>query len=175
MLKLLSDNQWQVKMSKCAFSQRHITYLGHTISGQGVATDEAKILPLKTWPSPVNVKQLRSVLGMTGFFRKFIKNYGIICKPLTNLLKKGELFVWNSVAETAFQTLKSALMSAPVLALPDFNKTFVIETDACDVGIGVVLLQDSHPIAYVSRALGPKNQTLSVYEKEYLAILLAVQ
>ena len=102
---------------------------------------------------------------MTGYYRKHIKNYGIICKPLTDLLKKETLFVWTPAAETAFQTLKTALISAPVLALPDFTKVFVIETDACDVGIGAVLMQDSHPLAYVSRALGPKNQTLSLYEK----------
>ena len=121
------------------------------------------------------MKQLRSVLGMTGYYRKHIQGYGIICIPLTNLLKKGTLFIWTSKTETTFQTLKKALVTAPVLALPDFSKVFVIETDACDVGIGTVLMQDSHPLAYVSRALGPKNQTLSVYEKEYLAILLAIQ
>ena len=112
---------------------------------------------------------------MSGYYRKFIAQYGIICKPLTNLLKKGALFVWTSETETAFQALKQALISAPVLALPDFSKEFFIETDASNKGIGAVLVQDGHPLAYVSRALGPKNQTLSVYEKEYLAILLAIQ
>ena len=77
--------------------------------------------------------------------------------------------------EEAFQTLKKALMSAPVLALPDFSKVFELETDASDKGIGAVLMQNGHPLAYVSKALGPKTQTLSVYEKEYLAILLAVE
>ena len=85
------------------------------------------------------------------------------------------MFIWTLEIEAAFQALKTALVTAPVLALPDFSKTFVIEMDACDVRIGAVLMQDSHPNAYVSRALGPKNQTLSVYEKDYLAILLAIQ
>jgi hypothetical protein len=94
---------------------------------------------------------------------------------LTALLKKGMVFIWTPDTETAFQALKNALMSAPVLALLDFNEKFVIDTDACDVSIGVVLSQRGHPVAYISRALGPCNRTLSVYEKEYLAILLAVQ
>jgi hypothetical protein len=142
--------------------------MGHTVSDAGVATDETKIIPLETWPTPTNVKQIRSFLGMTGYYRKFIRFYGVIFKPLTNLLKKVQLFMWTSETELAFQTLKNAIISAPVLALPDFTKTFVIETDASDKGIGAVLMQDGHRIAYVSRALGLKNQTLLVYEKNTL-------
>ena len=98
----------------------------------------------------------------------------MLAKPLTELLKKGQLFVWTATTEQAFQTLKQALTTAPVLTLPNFDKPFVLETDAYDKGIGAVLQQDGHPIAYVSRALGPKNQGLSTYEKESLAILMAV-
>jgi hypothetical protein len=114
-------------------------------------------------------------LGLTGYYRKFIKHYAIISQPLTNFLKKGVLFVWTVDTETAFLTLKHALVTAPVLALPRFDDQFVINTNACDVGIGAVLSQNGHPLAYVSRSLGPRNRGLSVYEKEYLAILLAVQ
>jgi hypothetical protein len=85
------------------------------------------------------------------------------------------MYVWTPDVETSFHVLKQALITAPVLALLDFTHQFVIDTDACDVGIGVVLSQQGHPVAYVSRALGPRNRSLSVYEKEYLAILLAVQ
>lgn len=85
------------------------------------------------------------------------------------------LFVWTVESETTFQVLKRAMVTAPVLALPDFKSQFVIDTDACDVGIGAVLSQKGHPLAFVSRSLGPRNRALSVYEKEYLAILLAVQ
>lgn len=94
---------------------------------------------------------------------------------MTNLLKKGILFIWTSETETAFQTLKQALISAPVLALPDFSQPFIVETDASAKGIGAVLQQQGHPIAYVSKALGPKAQCLSTYEKECLAILMAVE
>jgi hypothetical protein len=114
-------------------------------------------------------------LGITGYYRKFIRHYAIISQPLTALLKKGTLYIWTSAEQTAFDTLKHALVSAPVLALPNFSDSFVVETDACDTGIGAVLSQKGHPLAYVSRFLGPRNRSLSVYEKEYLAILLAVQ
>jgi hypothetical protein len=174
-LKLLLQHQWQVKLSKCSFAQTQIGYLGHIISGQGVATDLAKISAIQEWPVPVSTKEVRGFLGLAGYYRKFISQYGMLSKPLTNLLKKGVPFQWTSNERQAFVILKQALVSAPVLALPDFSKTFVIETDASDVGIGAMLMQDGHPVAYVSKALGPRNQTLSVYEKEYLAILLAVE
>jgi hypothetical protein len=111
---------------------------------------------------------------LAGYYRRFVKNFGIIAKPLTELLKKGQVFAWTFATEQSFQALKSALVSAPVLALPDFNKTFVVETDASNKGIGAVLQQEGHPIAYVSRASGLKSQGLSTYEKESLAILMAV-
>jgi hypothetical protein len=118
---------------------------------------------------------LRSFLGFAGYYRKFAKNFGVISKPLTDLLKKNTLFVWTSVHNSYFMALKSALSQAPVLALSDFTKTFCIKNDASGVGIGAVLMQDAHPLAYISKALGPKSRDLSTYEKEYLAILQVVQ
>jgi hypothetical protein len=112
---------------------------------------------------------------MAGYYRKFVRSYGIISKVLTELLKKGVQFVWTSEHEASFQALKTVLTSTPVLALPDFNKKFVVETDACDRGIGVVSMQDGHPLAFLSKALGPKQRALSTYEKEFLAILLAME
>jgi len=98
----------------------------------------------------------------------------MIARPLTDLLKKGKVFLWTAICEEAFQLLKKSLVSALVLALPNFAKPFVIETDTSETGIGAVLQQDGHPIAYVSKALGSKTQGLSTYEKESLAILLAI-
>ena len=139
-----------------------------------MATDDSKIQTIRDWPTPATLKELRGILGLNGYYRKHIKHYAIISQPLTALLKKGVPFVWTVDTETAFQVLKQAPISAPILALPDFKQQFVIDTDACDVGIGAVLSQKGHPVAYVSRSLGPRNRGLSVYEKEYLAILLAV-
>lgn len=171
---LLQQHQFKVKLSKCAFAQQQVQYLGHVISGAGVATDPSKVKDIMNWPVPQSVKDVRAFLGLAGYYRKFVKNFGIISKPLTTLLRKGVLFMWTSVHDEAFTALKQALSSTPVLSLPDFTKTFVIETDASDRGVGAVLLQEGHPIAYISRALGPKNQALSTYEKECLAILLAI-
>lgn len=154
-LDILAKHQWKVKLSKCAFAQQRIAYLGHVISGDGVATYDSKISTIRDWPVPVNVKEVRGFLGITGYYRKFIRHSGLISKPLTNLLKKGHVFAWTGDTKTAFLTLKQALITAPVLALPDFSKQFVIETDACDVGIGAVLMQEGHPLAFVSKGLGP--------------------
>ena len=174
MFQLLQKHQFRIKLSKCSFAKQELPYLGHIISARGAATDPGKIKIVQNWPVPSSVKELRSFLGMAGYYRKFVQHFGIIAKPLTNLLKKNELFVWTSVHQDAFTTLKHALISAPVLAMPDFSQKFVIETDASATGIGAVLQQNGHPIAFVSKALGPRNQALSIYEKEYLAILMAI-
>lgn len=166
---LLRQNELYVKASKCSFAQDSIEYLGHVISKDGVATDADKTQAMLQWPTPTMATELCSFLGLTGYYRKFVACYGIIAKPLTNLLtKKG--FEWTEQAQVAFDLLKRAMASTPVLALPDFDKPFVVETDACDTGIGAVLVQDGHPVAYFSKALGVRNQKLSAYEKEFLAV-----
>lgn len=121
------------------------------------------------WPLPQSLKQLRDFLGLTGYYRKFVKNYGTISKPLTELLKK-DSFTWANEAKEVFQEVKKAMTSAPVLALPDMTKTFVIETDASNKGIRVVLMKKGHPITFISKGLSQIQQVLSVYEKELLAI-----
>ena len=173
-LKLAKD-QWKIKLSKCTFAQQEISYLGHVISAKGVSTDPSKVAAVANWPPPATVKELRGFLGPAGYYRKFVKHFGIICKPLTDLLKKHTVFVWTAIHEESFNALKQALCQAPVLALPNFAKPFSIETDASGLGVGAVLMQDGHPLAFISKALGPKSQGLSTYEKEYLAILLAIQ
>lgn len=173
--ELLSRDAWKVKMNKCSFAQNQVSYLGHIVSVAGVATDPAKIQAIADWPKPANVKELRSFLGLAGYYRKFIRHFGIICHPLHGLLKKGVVYVWTDDHSTAFHTLKAALASAPVLALPDFSSQFTIETDASSFGIGAVLMQKGHPLSFLSKALGPKCRGLSAYEEEFMAILVAVQ
>lgn len=173
-LTLLQDNLLYVKRSKCSFAQTSLEYLGHIISKDGVATDPQKTTAMLAWPRPTTVTELRGFLGLTGYYRKFVRAYGILAKPLTNLLKKKE-FTWSAEAEHAFLALKSAMSATPVLNLPDFSKQFVIETDACDTGVGAVLMQDNHPVAFLSKALGQQHRTLSIYEKEFLALIMAVE
>jgi hypothetical protein len=130
---------------------------------------------VQDWSQPTNVKQLRGFLVLSGYYKKFIQNYGTISKPLTELLKKNTPFIWTSMVNDAFLALKHALIEAPVLALPDFNKPFSIHTDASSVGIGVVLSQNCHPVAYLSKSLSPRTQAYSTYEKECLALIMAVE
>ena len=174
-LQLLQRDKWQVKLSKCVFAQRQLRYLGHIISEQGVATDPEKVQAVLQWPTPTSVKELRSFLGLAGYYRRFVRHFGMLSRPLTDLLKKGALFVWTEVQEQSFSALKQALTSAPVLAMPNFSKPFVIETDASGTGVGAVLMQQGHPLAFLSKSLSPRLQGLSTYEKEYLAILMAVE
>ncbi|KAJ3685964.1 hypothetical protein LUZ61_015128 [Rhynchospora tenuis] len=171
--QVLSENQLFAKRSKCEFGLSQIEYLGHIISAQGVATDPNKIQAMISWPIPRNVKQLRGFLGLTGYYRKFVQNYGLISKPLTELTRKNA-FAWNPQAQNAFEQLKLAMTTVPVLTLPDYSQPFVIETDASALGIGAVLMQNNRPIAYLSKSLGLRNQGLSTYEKELLALLTAV-
>jgi hypothetical protein len=170
----LRRDQWKLKKSKCTFAKQSISYLGHVMSAEGLSTDPAKVRAVAEWPVPTSVKELCGFLGLAGYYRKFIRHFGILAKPLTELLKKDQVFVWTSAHAEAFALLRSALCSAPVLALPDFTRPFHLETDASGSGVGAVLQQDGHPIAFISKPLSPRNQGLTVYEKEYLAILLAV-
>jgi hypothetical protein len=173
-LALLRDEKLFVKRSKCSFACQSLEYLGHIVSADGVSTDPRKTQAMQDWPQPTNVTELRGFLGLTGYYRKFVKNYGIIARPLTNLLKK-KGFIWSDQATAAFLALKAAMTSTPVLQLPDFNKQFVVETDACDLGIGAVLMQEQHPLAFLSKPLSTAHQQLSIYEKEFLALLMAVE
>jgi hypothetical protein len=170
----LREHQFYLKRSKCAFGKTELLYLGHIISQDGVSTDPSKMDAMKKWPTPTSVTELRGFLGLTGYYRRFVKHYGIIAKPLTNLLKH-KAFHWSPEADAAFQQLKQAMCDTPVLALPNFEELFVVETDACMNGIGAVLMQRNRPIAYLSKALSEKNQLLSIYDKDFLALLMTVE
>ncbi|XP_026450703.1 uncharacterized protein LOC113350799 [Papaver somniferum] len=139
-LELLKEHSLFSKLRKCSFGQSQIDYLWHIISGDGVAADPEKIACIMKSPVPTTLRDLRGFLGLTGYYKKFVKGYGIICKPLTELLKKNK-FQWSEAAQTTFQLLKEVVTTTHVLALPDFTTSFEVATDACDVGVGAALMQ----------------------------------
>jgi hypothetical protein len=146
--------------------------LGHIISSEGVATDPRKTQAMVDWPIPTIVTEIRGFLGLTGYYREFVQQYGSLAKPLTNLLKKQQ-FAWDEAAQQAFETLKAPMSSTPVFALPNFSKQFVVETDVCATVLGGVLMQDDRPIAFLSKLLEVSNKFLSIYE-EFLALITAM-
>jgi len=161
-------------MSKCRFGVAKVDYLGHIVSAQGVCVDPKKIKAVLDWPFPKTIKSLRGFLALTGYYQKFIRAYGSIAAPLTGMLKKNA-FVWTTVAKEAFQSLKTTVTQAPVLALPNFSQQFVIECDASGLGIGAVLMQERRPIAYLSKALKGNALHMSTYENELFALVTAIQ
>jgi len=174
-LEVLRENKLYANMQhKCGFAKMKVEYLGHIISGKGVEVDPEKIRSIKEWPVPTNVREVRGFLGLTGYYRRFVMNYGSVAAPLTQLLKKGA-YEWTVAAAEAFENLKMATMTLPILALPDFSLPFEIETDASGYGVGAVLIQNHRPIAYFSQTLAMRNRAKPVYERELMAVVLAVQ
>jgi hypothetical protein len=173
-LQILRTHQHKAKYSKCTFATEQVEYLGHIISATCVATDPNKIQDILQWKTPTTVTHLRGFLGLTGYYRRFVKGYASICRPLHEALKKNA-FKWGQEQEQAFQQLKIIMTTQPVLALPDFSLPFVLETDASGVGLGAVLMQKGQPLAFFSKTLGIKAQAQSIYEKEAVAILEALK
>lgn len=173
-LSLLQRNQLVINAKKCVFGQSQIEYLGHIISAEGVKADQSKIAAMVQWPVPKNLKSLRGFLGLTGYYRRFVQGYGKLAAPLTQLLKK-DSFLWSEQAQQAFEYLKSAMTKLPVLATPNFSLPFEVETEASGTGLGAVLMQEGRPIAYFSQKLSEKHQQSSVYERELMALVLAIK
>ena len=143
-------------MSKCEFMKSQVDYLGHLITKAAVAVDNSKMADMLAWLVPQSIKSLRGFLGLSRYYRKFVKDYGTIAKPLTNLLQKDK-FHWTKAAMEAFNSLKQAMTNTPVLNLPDYTQEFTVETDASNTGIGAILTQEGHPLSYFNKALGPKG------------------
>ena len=184
-LDSLRSAKLTAKPSKCMIGYDSIECLGHNIVGQTVRPQEDKIQAIRDAPRPSTKRQVKSFLGLAGFYRRFIPNFSSIASPLTDLTKKNRpnsIKDWQDHHERAFQTLKNRLTSSPILRLPVFQegKPFVLRTDASDIGLGAVLLQDFEgegrlPIAYASKKLLPRTRNYSVIEKECLGIIWGVE
>ncbi|XP_039855366.1 uncharacterized protein LOC120713480 [Panicum virgatum] len=173
-LSTLQQYQLFVKRSKCAFGVTSIQYLGHIISADGVAMDPAKVQAVHDWPQPRSARAMRGFLGLAGYYRRFVRDYGAIAAPLTALLRK-EGFHWSAEATAAFEALKMAVTSAPMMRLPDFDQQFVVECDASTHGFGAVLVQDKHPIAFFSRPVAPRHRSLAAYEHELIGLVHTIR
>jgi hypothetical protein len=142
-LQRLREHRLYAKLSKCDFWLKEIKFLGHTISQAGIAVDPDKVQEVMNWKPPMTVRQIRSFLGLAGYYRRFILDFSRIAKPMTELLKKGAKFVWGQKCEDVFHTLRQHLTTAPVLAQPDSGKPFDVYCDASGTGLGCVLMQDN--------------------------------
>jgi hypothetical protein len=165
----------KLQPDKCEFLKKEVSYLGHIITSSGVKPDERKVEAVKNFPVPTTTQKLKSFLGLAGYYRRFIPDFSKIAKPLTELLKKNTPYVWNEKTESAFNTLKELLTTEPLLQYPDFNRPFVLTTDASNEAIGAVLSQGpigkDLPIAYASRTLNNPEKNYPTVEKELLAIV----
>ena len=181
-LSRLRDNCLYAKLSKCAFDQNSVEFLGHIVSPAGISPLPEKISSITTWPVPENLKQVQSFLGLSNYYRRFISNYSKVALPLTQLTKKNVPFVWNDMCQLAFNALKQSLSTGPVLRHVDPGLPFTLETDASNFAIGAVLCQpagfdcsDLHPIAFYSRKLDSAESNYDVHDKELLAIICALE
>jgi hypothetical protein len=172
---LRKNNQFYGKLKKCAFWLSEVAFLGHVISQQGIAVDPKNVAVVVEWKRPSSVSEIRSFLGLAGYYRRFVPNFSSIAKPLTRLLEKGVLFVWSSDCEVSYQTLKNKLVSAPILALPKSGKRFTVYTDASRIGLGYVLMQESRVIAYGSRQLRKHEGNYPTHDLELDAVVFALK
>jgi hypothetical protein len=166
-LNELRAHSLHLKRSKCSFGAPSVAYLGHVISAEGVAMDADKVAAVSAWPPPRSARGLRGFLGLAGYYRKFIRDFGLIAAPLTCLLRR-DSFAWNKDAEDAFQALKRALATGPILQMPDFDKLFLVDCDASGVGFGAVLHQGAGPVAFFSRPFAARHLKLAAYERELI-------
>ncbi|GJU74776.1 putative reverse transcriptase domain-containing protein [Tanacetum coccineum] len=172
-LELLKKEKLYAKFSKCEFWLREVQFLGHVINGDGIHVDPSKIEAVKNWKAPRTPSEVRSFLGLAGYYRRFIEDFSKIAKPLTVLTQKSKTFDWGEEQENAFQTLKDKLCNAPVLALPDGLEDFVVYCDASGLGLGCVLMQRGKVIAYASRQLTIYEKNITTYDIELERILAA--
>ncbi|GJU04375.1 putative reverse transcriptase domain-containing protein [Tanacetum coccineum] len=161
-LQILRQEKLYAKFSKCEFWLSKVAFLGHIVSAEGITIDPAKVEAITKWPRPTSVTEVRSFLGLAGYYRRFVEGFSRLALPLTKLMRKGEKFVWNEEREKSFEELKQRLVSAPILTLPSGTGGFQIYSDASKKGLGCVLMQHGKVIAYASRQLKPYEVDVTI-------------
>ena len=170
----------KLKHSKCSFLQEKVFYLGYEVFREGVATDPAKINQVAQWPVPRSTKDVQKFLGLAGYYRRFVRNFASIARPLYRLTEKTATFECTIECQEAFADLRRRLCTAPVLAFPDFTKPFTLGTDASNTGIGGVPAKldeqgQEHVIAFASRTLSKAEHRYCVTRRELLAVVMFTQ
>ncbi|GFX57352.1 retrovirus-related Pol polyprotein from transposon 412 [Trichonephila clavipes] len=178
-LSKLRDANLKLNPSKCKFFQKEVNYLGHIISAEGVRTDPEKVSAVKNWKRPENLRELRSFLGLCTYYRKFVKGFSNIARPLHKLTESKQKFQWTKECEDSFLQLKEALTSSPILIYPQPDKPFILDTDASNESVGAVLSQEidgqERVVAYWSKCLSKPERNYCVTRKELLAIVKAIE
>jgi hypothetical protein len=167
------SNQLYAKFSKCEFWLTEVTFLGHVISVGGVSVDPSKVKDVLNWMPPTNVLEIRSFLGLAGYYRRFIQDFSKIAKPMTKLFEKNKDFEWREECQASFHELKKRLTSTPVLVLPDLTKKFDIYCDASRQGLGCVLMQRGQVVSYASRQLRKHEENYPTHDLELAAVVHA--
>ena len=152
-MQKLRENKLYAKKSKCEFWLDEVSFLGHVVSNSGIAVDPSKVRDVLNWKPPTNASEIRSFLGLAGYYRRFIEDFSKLAKPMTALLEKSAKFIWSDKCQENIEELKKRLTTAPVLTLPDLSKTFSIYCDASRLVLGCVLMQEGRVVAYASRQL----------------------
>ena len=175
----LKEANLKLSPKKCHFFKKQVKFLGHIVSENGVSTDPSKIQAVKDWPVPKNVKEVRSFVGLTSYYRKFISNYADKARPLHKITEKNQKFVWTESCQQSFEELKSALITAPVLAYPSRDDLFILDTDASNVGMGAVLSQVQNGvekvICYFSKTFSKSERRYCVTRRELLAVVASIK
>jgi hypothetical protein len=179
-LKRLCEEGYYANPEKCDFFQKEVSFLGHVINEDGLSVQQHKVRAVSEWPQPKTKKEVKSFLGLTGYYRKFIHRYSEVALPLTELTKNSVAWVWGEGQQRAFEELKSRLLSAPVLAHPNPSSQFILNTDASGFAIAAVLSQQQEdgsmrPVAYYSKKMNSAEKNYGITDKELLAIVEAVR
>ncbi|GJR33539.1 putative nucleotidyltransferase, ribonuclease H [Tanacetum coccineum] len=174
-LEILRQKKLYAKFSKCEFWLQQVAFLGHIVSADGIIMDPSKVEAITKWPRPTTVTEVRSFLGLAGYYRRFVEGFSRLALPLTQLMRKGEKFVWTDERQESFEELKRRLVSAPILTLPSGSGGFQIYSDASKKGLGCVLMQHGKVIAYASRQLKPYEVNYPTHDLELAAVVFALK